>query len=304
MNKKGFTLVELLGVIIIISIIIALVFPEVTKVVQKSKQIVNDIQINKILDATYDFTLKNIGLLPNDGEVKYITLNELKKEHLIDVNIRDSKTNEKFTDDLVISIKNKNYATPKTKYSKLNGNYLYTAEFEFMNSDTYNTNRPIISFEGHEERPIVVNLNIGDIYSPIKYTAKSIKDIDLTNQVIENIVYNSKSINNIDTSKAGVYYVNYSVVDSNGYSCLETVNIIVSDNEKPSLTIPDNTTISIDISSYDLMDGVSCEDNSGACDIKINGDIIYGVSGKYIIEYIATDPSGNTSILKRIITVQ
>ena len=59
MNKKGFTLVELLAVIIIISVVITLVFPSVSSIISQSKNTVRDVQINKILDAAYDYTLKN-----------------------------------------------------------------------------------------------------------------------------------------------------------------------------------------------------------------------------------------------------
>ena len=52
------------------------------------------------------------------------------------------------------------------------------------------------------------------------------------------------------------------------------------------------------------MSNVSCEDNSGKCNIEVSGSINYGVVGKYIIEYKATDPSGNTTTQKRVITIK
>ena len=44
--------------------------------------------------------------------------------------------------------------------------------------------------------------------------------------------------------------------------------------------------------------------NSGKCEIKVVGDINFGVAGKNIIEYRATDPTGNTTIIKRVITIE
>ena len=173
-----------------------------------------------------------------------------------------------------------------------------------MNSSEYDENRPKIVFDGYGVNPVVINLNIGEDYTPVEYSAISVNGTNLNNSVVQNIIYNSKSVDAIDTSSAGIYYINYSVVDSNGYSNLSTVNIIVIDNEKPILNIPSNFTIDVNTTSYDLLNGASCEDNSGDCDIKINGNINFGVRGKYIIEYIASDPSGNTTILKRVITVE
>ena len=166
MNKKGFTLIELLSVIIIIGIIIAIVFPSVSNVLKKSEDVVKDIQINKILDSAYDFTLKNTDFLPENDEIKYITLNNLKKQNLIDSDIKDSNK-KNFPDDLVISIRNKNIKNKKQKYSKYNGDYLYTVEFEFMNSTEYDNNRPKISFIEYEKNPIVINLSyvlINNVY--------------------------------------------------------------------------------------------------------------------------------------------
>lgn len=303
MNKKGFTLIELLGVIIILGIIIAIAFPSVSNILNKGENVVNDIQINRILDAAYDFTLKNTDFLPEKDEIKYITLNQLKKENLVDSDIKDSNK-KMFSDDLLISIKNKISQSKKDKHYKYNGDYLYTIELEFMNSSEYIDNKPIISFIGFETTPIVIDLNIGDDYIPLEYSAESINGIDLTDRVVENIIYNSKNRKKIDTKTAGIYYINYSVIDDNGYASLATVNVIVSDNEKPTIFIPSDETISKSKTSYDFLEGVRCEDNSGACEIKINGSINFGVSGKYIIEYIASDPSGNTAIKKRTITVE
>ena len=141
-------------------------------------------------------------------------------------------------------------------------------------------------------------------YSPVEYNALSIDGVDLTDKVVENIIYKEKNSKKIDTKTAGVYYINYSVVDDNGYSNLATVSVIVSDNEKPTMVIPSNATINKSITSYNLLEGASCKDNSGICDIKINGSINFGISGKYIIDYVASDPSGNTTIEKRVITVE
>ena len=52
------------------------------------------------------------------------------------------------------------------------------------------------------------------------------------------------------------------------------------------------------------MDGVSCTDNSGKCDIDVDGTIDYGTIGTYSIKYKASDPSGNTVTKERVIKVK
>ena len=306
MSKRGFTLVELLGVLVILSVIMVLVFPTVSSILSQSRKTVNDVEEAKILNAAYDYTLNNPSLLPNVGEIKYIMLSHLEKERLIDYNIKDALTNERYSENLVISIKNiKNEYNPKSKSNSMSkGNYLYSIEKEFMNSSDFETKKPTIKFEGYDVSPIVININVGESYTPLTYTAMSNADTNITNSVVENIIYNSDFVDEVDTYSAGIYYINYSVIDRNGYSIVETVNLIVVDNEKPELFGTENVSINSSDTSFDLMSGVSCKDNSGKCDIKIEGIIEFGVVGKYIIEYKAYDPTGNTNIIKRVITVK
>ena len=304
MKKRGFTLVELLAVIVILAVILALTFPSVTAILNKSKKTLSDVQVTKILNASYDYTLKNSNLLPGLNETKYITLAHLKKEKLIDANFINPLTKELYAENLIISIKYTKNSNSKnhTNKSIVRGNYLYTIEEDFMNNSDFELNKPVIKFDDYDTLPIVVTINIGDVYTPLKY--KVISNENLHSLVIENIMYNSSLVDEIDTYNAGIYHINYTVVDSNGYSNFETVNLIVVDNEKPNLKIPEHITIGIDISSYDLMDGASCIDNSKKCDIKIDENIEYGVPGKYTVEYKAYDPTGNTTVLKRVITIK
>ena len=73
---------------------------------------------------------------------------------------------------------------------------------------------------------------------------------------------------------------------------------------KNSDMLPDNETISTSITSYDLMKGVVCTDNSNTCKVTTSGTIKFGTIGKYVIKYTAKDESGNTTTKKRVITVQ
>ena len=99
-----------------------------------------------------------------------------------------------------------------------------------------------------------------------------------------------------------IYKIDYSVVDTEGNATATTLNIIIADMTKPTITHPGSTTIYESIDSYDLMDAVKCTDNSGFCDIDYT--VTESSTGKYIVEYIAQDPSGNTETSRRVITVK
>ena len=50
--KKGFTLIEMLAVIVILAIISLIIFPEVNKVIKSSKEKSYKTQIDNLIDAT------------------------------------------------------------------------------------------------------------------------------------------------------------------------------------------------------------------------------------------------------------
>ncbi len=80
----------------------------------------------------------------------------------------------------------------------------------------------------------------------------------------------------------------------------EVANI---DREAPTLTIPADETIDDTVEEYDLMQGVSCKDNSGECSITYKGNITFRTHGEYKIEYTAVDLAGNKDTKTRTITV-
>lgn len=311
MNKKGFTLVEVLGVIIILAVIFVLVFPSVQNIVSQSKDTIYQKQINTILNSTYDFTLKNISYLPDTGQKSYVTLGQLKHEGLIDVNIKDPNTNQIFPDNLVISIKNVGSGYKDLdENSKLEGDYLYTLEIEKLNNFEINDLPKIVLYEDDKKLEPNSNgnyiriLNLNDKFVNITHTATSRGGIDLTNQVIKSITQDEKVVDIIDTSKQGIYKINYSVVDGDGNANILVYNIIIGDTLQPTITIPEDTVISKDITNFDLMEDVSCQDNSGFCDIEYSPEIDFNLVGKQIIEYIAKDPTGNTATKRRVITIE
>jgi len=75
--KKGFTLVELLGVIAILGIIGIIAFPVVNSTIKESKQDSYNAQVALIEEAAQKWSVKNVEHLPETGDVLYIKLNDL-----------------------------------------------------------------------------------------------------------------------------------------------------------------------------------------------------------------------------------
>lgn len=96
MNKKGFTLVELLAVIIILALLALLASTAVTKLVKDSKDDLYNNQLLLIEKAAEAWGADNINLLPDVGSCKYLTLLDLQEYGLLDSNITNPRTNEPF----------------------------------------------------------------------------------------------------------------------------------------------------------------------------------------------------------------
>lgn len=306
MKNKGFTLVELLAVLIILAILFVISVPLMTEILDQSKNTLYKKQIDTILDGTYDYSLKHINYLPKNNNTSYITLGELKYEGIVDYNLTDPNTNKRFSDELVISINKVGTGYKNSDiHAKLKGDYLYSVEVDKLNESK--ALKPIITLDGlkkNSDGNYILTLDLNQEFTNINYSAFSVNGVDLTENVKKYILLNDVPTDNITTADSGIYKVHYTVVDDNGYANTAILSVIIADTTLPVITFPEENRISKDITSFDLLKNVSCEDNSGYCDIEFAGEIDYGVVGKYIITYTAKDPSGNTSAKKRVITIE
>lgn len=306
MKKKGFTLVELLAVLIILAIIFVISVPLMTEILDQSKNTLYKKQIDTILDASYDYSLKHINYLPERNKISYITLGELKYEGIVDYDLTDPETNKKFNDDLVISISKVGTGYKNEDiHAKLKGDYLYKVEVDKLSLS--NALKPIITLDNltkNSDGNYILTLDLNQEFSNINYSAVSVSGVDLTQRVKKYILLNDIPTDNITTEKSGIYKVYHTVVDDNGYANISVLSLIIADTTIPEIKFPEENKISKDAITFDLMNNVTCNDNSGYCDIEFAGEIDFGVIGKYIITYTAKDPSGNTTTKKRVITIE
>ena len=93
--KKGFTLVELLAVIIILGIIALITFPIVDNSIKNSKQAALERTIGSIEEAAHNYSSQNNLGYPE--EEKAISLDELKSSGFLTSDITNPVTNEEMT---------------------------------------------------------------------------------------------------------------------------------------------------------------------------------------------------------------
>ena len=118
MNKKGFTLVELLAVIVIMALLALITTTSITKIIGDSKTKLSTAQIDLIKSAAEIWGADNINKLPKVNECSYITLKDLINQGLVDSSIIDPKDNKSISDNLKIKISNTltEYGKEKIEY--------------------------------------------------------------------------------------------------------------------------------------------------------------------------------------------
>ena len=123
--KKGFTLVELIAVLVVLSLISLITIPIVNNNLKKYRNNLYDDAVRNIEQAAKNWGADNIGKLPNsstsqnimiypdiDTEEEYsiiqMRVRDLQEEGYIDPEIKNPKKNYNFCDCAVITIKKTN----------------------------------------------------------------------------------------------------------------------------------------------------------------------------------------------------
>ena len=92
MKKNGFTLTEVLGVLVLLALLALLITPIISKAIKNNRQKLYDIQIKKIEQAAKDYSIKHIDVLPEEGNITYITLGEIKRSGVLQEEVRNRIT--------------------------------------------------------------------------------------------------------------------------------------------------------------------------------------------------------------------
>ena len=132
MKKKGFTLVELLAVIVIISLLSLITINAVSSIVNGGKAKLNEKQISFLQKSAQLWGLDNMDILPSaDITCEYITLGNLKRDGYVSDDAVNLNNMSKISDDLMIVIRpniTDNTLTYKYEIDTTNSNnceYLY-----------------------------------------------------------------------------------------------------------------------------------------------------------------------------------
>ena len=206
-NKKGFTLVELLGVLVVLTIIIMIAYPLITTYVNNTKQKSYDTQMEILLTNLKDYASDYKPILPKeDGEYVIITLGQLKSVGVIKDNIINPLDGKVIEDSM------------EFKIIKEGTDYIYEILENSVETRNNSHHSPTIELIGSP----LEYYDVGDTY-----IEKGYKGYDYNGNEIS-----VSSSNNINMSANGIYNVTYTATDSNGISSYVYRTVIVGSGYK------------------------------------------------------------------------
>lgn len=285
--KKGFTLVELLAVIIILGAIFAITFPLVTDNIRKTEEKAFNLQKEQIIAAAKDMVIKEYVVIPDKQSIT-LYVGELKRKGLLPIKMINAKTKLTISNESNVVI------------SRENNSYSYDVNIIDLEEESTenNENAPVIRLNGNYVEYVEINTE----YVEKGGTAYSNTGSPLTLNPPQ-IKLNDNEGGEIDTSKLGTYKLIYSVTDK-GLTTTNIRTVVVRDTIPPVIYFPENNIVKVsELAGFLVEEGVYAIDNSNK---GINVTYVSSLSntpGKHVILYTAKDPSGNTTNAKRVITV-
>lgn len=285
--KKGFTLVELLAVIIILGAIFAITFPLVTDNIRKTEEKAFNLQKEQIIAAAKDMVIKEYVVIPDKQSVT-LYVGELKRKGLLPIKMINAKTKLTISNESNVVI------------SRENNSYSYDVNIIDLEEESTenNENAPVIRLNGNYVEYVEINTE----YVEKGGTAYSNTGSPLTLNPPQ-IKLNDNEGGEIDTSKLGTYKLIYSVTDK-GLTTTSIRTVVVRDTIPPVISFPEDNIVKVSkVSGFDVRARVYAIDNSGNDVTAIPLSSLSNVPGKHVILYTAKDPSGNTTNAKRVITV-
>ena len=289
MNKKGFTLMELLAIIVILGLIALIAVPVVTDVLKDIADKAYNENIETIKEAAYDWSLINTRLLPNeDGESIVVYLGNLKVVTNIDMDIKNPKSGKVLSNNTSVTI-TKNGAT-------------YDYNVNLVEIDRNEGDLPTLIISGDIVDYVEVNQdNIS--YTMPTVVARNTNGEEIVTTISHQIIKDDHDVSSIDTSSLGVYKIVYSVTYGGKTGTYEKV-VIVRDTTRPELDVGENITCRVGNLPSNLLTGVSVTDNSGESITPTFVSEVKNNIGTYYVTYTATDSSNNSVTKRRMVIVE
>ena len=305
MDKKGFTLLELLATVIILGLLTTIVVSSVLPLLNKSNNEYYANQEKMLILAAKDYFTDYRSKLPKEvGETSTVTLKELINGKYIDpIKDRNEKDcNYEKSSVVVQKITEKEYQYYVTLICEEDNNY---------QSEEDNT-LPTIAFNPNKKSS-TGKVNVKIIYKDNKKVASYRYVIEKEGVAIEDSGYKTyKEDPTITLTDKGTYKIKGYAIDTGGnmkeessgiyeiYEGISCETVKYTSNTKTSTWTKNNITVNIEVPTNTYRYEVAVKKDSGAYEIKntyigaVKSTIILTETGKHTIKVTAYDSAGNS----------
>lgn len=153
MNKKGFTLVELLAVIAILGLLIAIISPVVKNLINDSENNLSEQQKKLVVEATKKYMIENSELLPEGSDRAIVYMSDLIDKGVIDNDkIIDPKSKGEINGCVVVSYNNE-FNQYDYNYSDNENDCLITVTFDPEGGSVDTTSKQVTFNSTYGELP-------------------------------------------------------------------------------------------------------------------------------------------------------
>ncbi|MEG2322439.1 MAG: DUF5011 domain-containing protein [Bacilli bacterium] len=180
--KKGFTLVELIGVLVILAALFLIITPIVDKEIKDGRQDLYNKQIKSIELSAQNWLSENVFAKPLEGETITLTISQLKQDSFVDIDIKNPLTKKLFRNDMLVKINNQA------------GIINYEVLVDSGKNEEIFENMPLITLNGD----VLTRLKLNETYKELGAVCK-------TNNILTDAVVSGT----VDITKIGINTITY-----------------------------------------------------------------------------------------------
>ena len=190
MNKKGFTLVELLAVIVILGLLIAIISPVVKNLINDSENNLSEQQKKLVVEATKKYMIENSELLPEGSNRAIVYMSDLIDKGVIDNDkIIDPKSKGEINGCVVVSYNNE-FNQYDYNYSDNENDCLITVTFDPEGGSVDTTSKQVKLNSTYGELPTPTR----EGYNFLGWSGKNMYSKDYTSVYNNDVSFQDNSI--------------------------------------------------------------------------------------------------------------
>jgi len=254
---------------------------------------------NLLLDL--NLTIENVSNDNNYKQILYINCLEFKS-YVNKILINDIEYEIKHKDSEVINlapISGYSMIKQEINCNRIGNEWFIMSEVDlYYNSESntaYDITPPVIILLGNANTTIEINETP---YIDAGSTCDDIVDGDISNNIVV-------SGDTVDYSVLGVYTLYFNITDNAGNIATQRIRVInVVDTINPVVVLVGENEIELIQHATYSESGATVSDNSNeTLSITIGGSVNTAVLGDYVVTYTATDSTGNTHQISRLVRV-